>query len=89
MVRLFEDSDEARLSMRRQISLRVHAVVGFRNDLTIHRKERTEGVIPLAAGFLGQYKASTQQRVLVHMEQISAGPQTFTRSSRSPAGAYS
>lgn len=70
-VRLFEDSNEARLSMRCQISFRVHAVVGFRDYLTIHCEERTEGVVPVAAGLISQYEGSAQQGVLIHMGQLS------------------
>lgn len=71
-VRLFEDSNEARLGMRRKISVGVHAVVGFRDDHAIHCKERTEGVVPVAAGFFSQYEGSAQQGVLIHMGQLSA-----------------
>jgi hypothetical protein len=71
-VRLFEDSNEARLCMRRQIFLRVHAVVGFRNDLAIHCEEGTEGVIPITAGFRSQYEGLAQQGVLIHTNETSA-----------------
>ena len=72
-VRLFEDSNEARLSMRCQISFGVHAVVGFGDYLTIHCEERTEGVVPVATGLISQYEGSAQQGILIHMEQPSAG----------------
>ena len=82
LVRLFEDSNEARLGMRCQISLRVHAVVGFRDYLTIHCKERTEGVIPVAAGLISQDEGSAQQGILIHMEQPSAESTNAPRSRR-------
>ncbi len=75
---LLEDLNESRLGMRRQISIRVHPVVGFRDDLAIGCKEGTEGVVTLTARFFGQFENSAQQGVLVHAEETShrttAGP---------------
>lgn len=59
-VLLLEDSNEPRLCMLRQITIRVHSIVGFHNDVTIYCKEGTEGVIPVAAGFFGQFEDSAQ-----------------------------
>ncbi len=74
---LFEDLNESRLCMRRQITIRVHPVAGFRDDLAIDCKEGTEGVVPLAACFFGQFEDSAQQGVLIHSEDTT--PTTSAR----------
>jgi hypothetical protein len=71
-VLLLEDLNESRLGMRRQIMIRVHPVVGFRDDLAIDGKEGAEWVVPVAACFFGQFENSAQQGVLVHAEETSA-----------------
>jgi hypothetical protein len=70
-VLLLEDLNESRLGMRRQIMIRVHPVVGFRDDLAIDGKEGAERVVPVAACFFGQFENSAQQGVLVHAEETS------------------
>ena len=70
-VLLLEDSNEPRLCMLRQITIRVLSIVGFHNDLAIDGKEGTEGVIPVATGFFGQFEDSTQQGVLIHSGKTS------------------
>ncbi len=70
-VLLLEDSNELGFSMSRYITILVHSVASFGDDLAIHRKESTEWVIALAAGFLGQIKDSAEKEAVVHKAETN------------------
>ena len=70
----------------------VHTVAGFRDDLAIYRKESTEWVISLTAGFFCQCKGSGEQGTVIHAVEVSQsrppGPSIVSSASAARPGTH-